>query len=191
MANYCVTLAEKLIPAADISEQISTAGKEASGTGNMKFMLNGALTVGTMDGANVEIYEEVGKDNIFIFGLSAQETARMYADHSYNPWTVYEYDNRIKRIMNSLVDGTFAPEYPDIFRDIYNSIIGRDEYFVLEDFASYVDIQEKVSQAYKDKDNWAKMAVINTAKSGKFSSDRTIREYASEIWNIKPLHIEI
>ena len=191
MANYCVTLAEKLIPAADISEQISTAGKEASGTGNMKFMLNGALTVGTMDGANVEIYEEVGKYNIFIFGLSAQETARMYADHSYNPWTVYEYDNRIKRIMNSLVDGTFAPEYPDIFRDIYNSIIGRDEYFVLEDFASYVDIQEKVSQAYKDKDNWAKMAVINTAKSGKFSSDRTIREYASEIWNIKPLHIEI
>lgn len=191
MANYCVTLAEKLIPAADISEQISTAGKEASGTGNMKFMLNGALTVGTMDGANVEIYEEVGKDNIFIFGLSAQETARMYADHSYNPWTVYEYDNRIKRIMNSLVDGTFAPEYPDIFRDIYNSIIGRDEYFVLEDFASYVDIQEKVSQAYKDKDNWAKMAVINTAKSGKFSSDRTIREYASEIWDIKPLHIEI
>lgn len=191
MANYCVTLAEKLIPAADISEQISTAGKEASGTGNMKFMLNGALTVGTMDGANVEIYEEVGKDNIFIFGLSAQETARMYADHSYNPWTVYEYDNRIKRIMNSLVDGTFAPEYPDIFRDIYNSIIGRDEYFVLEDFASYVDIQEKVSQAYNDKDNWAKMAVINTAKSGKFSSDRTIREYASEIWNIKPLHIEI
>ena len=191
MANYCVTLAEKLIPAADISEQISTAGKEASGTGNMKFMLNGALTVGTMDGANVEIYEEVGKDNIFIFGLSAQETARMYADHSYNPWTVYEYDNRIKRIMNSLVDGTFAPQYPDIFRDIYNSIIGRDEYFVLEDFASYVDIQEKVSQAYKDKDNWAKMAVINTAKSGKFSSDRTIREYASEIWNIKPLHIEI
>lgn len=191
MANYCVTLAEKLIPAADISEQISTAGKEASGTGNMKFMLNGALTVGTMDGANVEIYEEVGKDNIFIFGLSAQETARMYADHSYNPWTVYEYDNRIKRIMNSLVDGTFAPEYPDIFRDIYNSIIGRDEYFVLEDFASYVDIQEKISQAYKDKDNWAKMAVINTAKSGKFSSDRTIREYASEIWNIKPLHIEI
>ena len=191
MANYCVTLAEKLIPAADISEQISTAGKEASGTGNMKFMLNGVLTVGTMDGANVEIYEEVGKDNIFIFGLSAQETARMYADHSYNPWTVYEYDNRIKRIMNSLVDGTFAPEYPDIFRDIYNSIIGRDEYFVLEDFASYVDIQEKVSQAYKDKDNWAKMAVINTAKSGKFSSDRTIREYASEIWNIKPLHIEI
>ena len=191
MANYCVTLAEKLIPAADISEQISTAGKEASGTGNMKFMLNGALTVGTMDGANVEIYEEVGKDNIFIFGLSAQETARMYADHSYNPWTVYEYDNRIKRIMNSLVDGTFAPEYPDIFRDIYNSIIVRDEYFVLEDFASYVDIQEKVSQAYKDKDNWAKMAVINTAKSGKFSSDRTIREYASEIWNIKPLHIEI
>lgn len=194
MANYCVSLAEKLIPAADVSEQISTAGKEASGTGNMKFMLNGAVTIGTMDGANVEIYEEVGADNIIIFGLSSEETARMISEHSYNPWDVYHSDERVKRIMESLVDGTFSPSNPDIFRDIYYSLLGNDrsdEYFVLKDFASYVEAQERLEKMYKDKEAWAKMAVINTAKSGKFSSDRTIKEYAEEIWNLKPLHIEL
>lgn len=194
MANYCVSLAEKLIPAADVSEQISTAGKEASGTGNMKFMLNGAVTIGTMDGANVEIYEEVGADNIIIFGLSSEETARMSREHSYNPWDVYHSDERVKRIMDSLVDGTFSPSNPDIFRDIYYSLLGNDrsdEYFVLKDFASYVEAQERLEKMYKDKEAWAKMAVINTAKSGKFSSDRTIKEYAEEIWNLKPLHIEL
>ncbi len=194
MANYCVSLAEKLIPAADVSEQISTAGKEASGTGNMKFMLNGAVTIGTMDGANVEIYEEVGADNIIIFGLSSEETARMSREHSYNPWDVYHSDERVKRIMESLVDGTFSPSNPDIFRDIYYSLLGNDrsdEYFVLKDFASYVEAQERLEKMYKDKEAWAKMAVINTAKSGKFSSDRTIKEYAEEIWNLKPLHIEL
>ena len=194
MANYCVSLAEKLIPAADVSEQISTAGKEASGTGNMKFMLNGAVTIGTMDGANVEIYEEVGADNIIIFGLSSEETARMSSEHSYNPWDVYHSDERVRRIMESLVDGTFSPSNPDIFRDIYYSLLGNDrsdEYFVLKDFASYVEAQERLGKMYKDKEAWAKMAVINTAKSGKFSSDRTIKEYAEEIWNLKPLHIEL
>ncbi len=194
MANYCVSLAEKLIPAADVSEQISTAGKEASGTGNMKFMLNGAVTIGTMDGANVEIYEEVGADNIIIFGLSSEETARMISEHSYNPWDVYHSDERVRRIMESLVDGTFSPSNPDIFRDIYYSLLGNDrsdEYFVLKDFASYVEAQERLEKMYKDKEAWAKMAVINTAKSGKFSSDRTIKEYAEEIWNLKPLHIEL
>lgn len=194
MANYCVSLAEKLIPAADVSEQISTAGKEASGTGNMKFMLNGAVTIGTMDGANVEIYEEVGADNIIIFGLSSEETARMSSEHSYNPWDVYHSDERVRRIMESLVDGTFSPSNPDIFRDIYYSLLGNDrsdEYFVLKDFASYVEAQERLEKMYKDKEAWAKMAVINTAKSGKFSSDRTIKEYAEEIWNLKPLHIEL
>ena len=194
MANYCVSLAEKLIPAADVSEQISTAGKEASGTGNMKFMLNGAVTIGTMDGANVEIYEEVGADNIIIFGLSSEETARMSSEHSYNPWDVYHSDERARRIMQSLVDGTFSPSNPDIFRDIYYSLLGNDrsdEYFVLKDFASYVEAQERLEKMYKDKEAWAKMAVINTAKSGKFSSDRTIKEYAEEIWNLKPLHIEL
>ncbi len=194
MANYRVTLAEKLIPAADVSEQISTAGKEASGTGNMKFMLNGAVTIGTMDGANVEIHDEVGEENIIIFGLSSDETARMSRDHSYNPWDVYHSDERIKKVMESLVDGTFSPDNREIFRDIYNSLLGgdrSDEYFVLKDFASYVEAQERLERLYKNKDEWARMAVINTAKSGKFSSDRTIREYADEIWNLKPLHIEL
>jgi len=194
MANYCVTLAEKLIPAADISEQISTAGKEASGTGNMKFMLNGAITIGTMDGANVEIYEEVGDENIFIFGLTADETESMSINHSYNPWNVYNSDERVKRVVDSLIDGTFSKNNSDIFRGIYNSLLANnrsDEYFVLEDFASYVDTQRRIEEAYLDKDLWAKMAVINTAKSGKFSSDRTIREYAKDIWNLKPMHIEI
>ncbi len=194
MANYCVSLAEKLIPAADVSEQISTAGKEASGTGNMKFMLNGALTIGTMDGANVEIHEEVGDENIFIFGLSSDETESMAVNHSYNPWNVYNSDERVKRVVDSLVDGTFSPENHDIFRGIYNSLLASnrsDEYYVLKDFASYVETQKRIEETYKNQDLWAKMAVVNTAKSGKFSSDRTIREYANDIWNLKPMHINI
>ena len=194
MANYCVSLAERLIPATDVSEQISTAGKEASGTGNMKFMLNGAVTIGTMDGANVEIHDEVGEENIIIFGLSSEETARMSREHSYNPWDMYHSDERIRRVMDSLVDGTFAPDNPELFRGVFNSLLGSDrsdEYFVLKDFASYVEAQERLERIYKNKDEWARMAVINTAKSGKFSSDRTIREYAKEIWNLKPMRIEL
>ena len=194
MANYCVSLAERLIPAADVSEQISTAGKEASGTGNMKFMLNGAVTIGTMDGANVEIHDEVGEENIIIFGLSSEETARMSREHSYNPWDMYHSDERIRRVMDSLVDGTFAPDNPELFRGVFNSLLGSDrsdEYFVLKDFASYAEAQKRLERIYKNKDEWARMAVINTAKSGKFSSDRTIREYAKEIWNLKPMRIEL
>ena len=194
MANYCVSLAERLIPAADVSEQISTAGKEASGTGNMKFMLNGAVTIGTMDGANVEIHDEVGEENIIIFGLSSEETARMSREHSYNPWDMYHSDERIRRVMDSLVDGTFAPDNPELFRGVFNSLLGSDrsdEYFVLKDFASYAEAQERLERIYKNKDEWSRMAVINTAKSGKFSSDRTIREYAKEIWNLKPMRIEL
>ena len=194
MANYCVSLAERLIPAADVSEQISTAGKEASGTGNMKVMLNGAVTIGTMDGANVEIHDEVGEENIIIFGLSSEETARMSREHSYNPWDMYHSDERIRRVMDSLVDGTFAPDNPELFRGVFNSLLGSDrsdEYFVLKDFASYAEAQERLERIYKNKDEWSRMAVINTAKSGKFSSDRTIREYAKEIWNLKPMRIEL
>ena len=194
MANYCVSLAERLIPAADVSEQISTAGKEASGTGNMKFMLNGAVTIGTMDGANVEIHDEVGEENIIIFGLSSEETARMSREHSYNPWDMYHSDERIRRVMDSLVDGTFAPDNPELFMGVFNSLLGSDrsdEYFVLKDFASYAEAQERLERIYKNKDEWSRMAVINTAKSGKFSSDRTIREYAKEIWNLKPMRIEL
>ena len=196
MENYSVSLAEKLIPAADISEQISTASKEASGTGNMKFMLNGALTVGTMDGANVEIFEEVGKDNIFIFGMSSEEVIAKYKDNSYDPWSIYNMNQDARIVLNELINGTFSPEDPNLFRELYDSLLNgngnrADEYFVLADFEDYVRVQNEVDKAYKDKEKWAKMAIINTAKSGKFSSDRTIKQYAEEIWDIKPIHIEM
>ena len=193
MENYRVSLAERLIPAADVSEQISTAGKEASGTGNMKFMLNGALTVGTMDGANVEIYEEVGKDNIFIFGMSAEEVQAKYHDH-YDPWFNYNMNQEVRMALTSLIDGTFD-QNTDLFRELYDALLngcgGRaDEYFVLEDYADYARAQWDIDRAYRDQTKWAKMAIVNVAKSGKFSSDRTIRQYAEEIWDLKPLHIE-
>ncbi len=193
--NYRVSLAEKLIPAADVSEQISTASKEASGTGNMKFMLNGALTIGTLDGANVEMREEVGDDNIFIFGLTADEVIDTYAKNNYNPWDVYNLDGDIRGIMNDLVNGTID-ENTELFREIFDSLLNGyhgnrpDEYLVLKDFAAYKRAQEEINEAYKDQDKWAKMAIINVAKSGKFSSDRTIKEYADEIWNLKPVHVE-
>ena len=193
MENYRVSLAERLIPAADVSEQISTAGKEASGTGNMKFMLNGAVTVGTMDGANVEIYEEVGKDNIFIFGMSAEEVQAKYQTH-YDPWFIYNMNQEVRMALTSLIDGTFD-QNTDLFRELYDALLngfgGRaDEYFVLEDYADYARAQWDIDAAYRDQTKWAKMAIVNVAKSGKFSSDRTIRQYAEEIWDLKPLHIE-
>lgn len=189
LENYRVSLAEKLIPAADVSEQISTAGKEASGTGNMKFMLNGALTVGTMDGANVEIFEEVGKENIFIFGMTAEEVLAKYQDNSYDPWALYNMNQDIRMVLNELINGTFHKN-TEMFRELYDSLLngidGRpDQYFVLEDFASYAEVQKKVDTAYRNKKKWAEMAIINVAKSGKFSSDRTIAQYADEIWNLK------
>ncbi len=194
--NYRVSLAEKLIPAADVSEQISTASKEASGTGNMKFMLNGALTVGTLDGANVEMREEVGDENIFIFGLTADEVIDTYAKNNYNPWDVYNMDSDVRGVMNDLVNGTLN-DNTELFRELYNSLLNgingnrADEYLVLKDFAAYKKAQEKINEAYKDQDKWARMAILNVAKSGKFSSDRTIQQYADEIWNLKPVHVEM
>ncbi len=193
--NYRVSLAEKLIPAADVSEQISTASKEASGTGNMKFMLNGALTIGTLDGANVEMREEVGDDNIFIFGLTAKEVIDTYAENNYNPWDVYNFDGDVRGVMNALVNGTLD-ENTELFREIYNSLLNgingnrADEYLVLKDFAAYKAAQAKIDEKYKNREEWAKMAIMNVAKSGKFSSDRTIRQYADEIWNLKPVHVD-
>lgn len=194
MENYRVSLAEKLIPAADISEQISTAGKEASGTGNMKFMLNGALTIGTMDGANVEICEEVGRENIFIFGMSAEEVQQKYQG-GYDPWMVYNMNQEVRMALTSLIDGTFDPD-TNLFRELYDALLngcgGRaDEYFVLEDYADYVRAHWEIDRAYRDKERWAKMAIMNTAKSGKFSSDRTIRQYADEIWNLPTVDIKM
>ncbi|MDO4301949.1 MAG: glycogen/starch/alpha-glucan phosphorylase [Clostridia bacterium] len=194
--NYRVSLAEKLIPAADVSEQISTASKEASGTGNMKFMLNGAVTMGTLDGANVEIREEVGDENIFIFGMKADEVIAEYGKNDYNPWDIYNMNSDVRGVLNMLINGTLD-EDTELFREIYDALLNGyngsrpDEYFVLKDFASYAEAQEKVDEVYKDKEKWAKMAILNTAHSGKFSSDRTIKEYADEIWDLKPVHIEM
>ena len=194
--NYRVSNAEIIFAAADVSEQISTASKEASGTGNMKFMLNGAVTLGTMDGANVEIVEEVGEENAFIFGLSSDEVIAYEHNNEYNPREIYNTDSDIRAVLTQLVDETYAPGRPDEFRDIYNSLLdgqgGRpDMYFILKDFRSYADTQKKVGEAYKDTDKWAKMAMLNVAKVGKFSSDRTIEEYAKEIWKLEKVTVEV
>jgi len=196
MENYRVSLAEALIPAADLSEQISTAGKEASGTGNMKFMLNGAITIGTLDGANVEIFEEVGKDNIFIFGHTVSEIIRMSSENSYTPWDVYNMNQNVRGVMTSLINGEFS-EDPELYRELFESLLNgyggarADEYFILKDFQSYADTQALVNDAYADKSCWATSSILNTAKSGKFSSDRTIRQYANEIWNLKQTPIRV
>ncbi len=187
--NYNVSNAEIIFAAADVSEQISTASKEASGTGNMKFMLNGALTLGTMDGANVEIVEEVGREHAFIFGLSSDEVI-YYENHGgYDPMDIYRSDLKIRKVVDQLVDGTYA-EDTELFRPLYNSLLNTlstskaDTYFILKDFNSYAEAQKKVEAAYKDKENWAKSAMLNVACSGKFTSDRTIQEYVDEIWHL-------
>jgi starch phosphorylase len=184
--DYRVSLAEKIIPAADLSEQISTAGKEASGTGNMKFAMNGALTIGTLDGANIEIMEEVGKDNIFIFGLKAEDIEVMRNQGSYNPRDYYHRNPFLKRVMNSFNSNLFCPQEPDLFSSIYHSLLDHgDEYFHLADLQSYIEAQDKVGEEFKRRAVWARKAILNVARIGKFSSDRTIREYAREIWNIE------
>lgn len=194
--NYRVSNAEIIFAAADVSEQISTASKEASGTGNMKFMLNGALTLGTMDGANVEIVEEVGEENAFIFGMSSDEVIEYEHNGQYNPRDIYNTDPDIRAVLTQLVDGTYSPNNYDEFRDIYNSLLdgqgGRpDMYFILKDFRSYAEAQKRVEEAYRDTTGWARSAMLNVAKSGKFSSDRTIEEYAKEIWNLKKVKVEV
>ena len=194
--NYRVSNAEIIFAAADVSEQISTASKEASGTGNMKFMLNGALTLGTMDGANVEIVDEVGEENAFIFGLSSDEVIAYEQNGQYNPRDIYNIDSDIRAVMTQLVDGTYASGNLDEFRDIYNSLLdgngGRpDMYFILKDFRSYADAQKRVEEAYRDEEGWARSALLNVSKSGKFTSDRTIEEYAKEIWHLEKVKVEV
>lgn len=183
--DYRVSLAEKIIPAADLSEQISTAGKEASGTGNMKFAMNGALTIGTLDGANIEIGEEVGDDNIFIFGLKAEEINKMRSEDSYEPWTYYEENPYVQRVLDTFNSTLFCLDEPGLFEWLYQSLTTQDPYFHLADFQSYIDTQIQVGELFKQKSAWAEKAILNTARIGKFSSDRTISEYASEIWNIQ------
>ena len=194
--NYRVSNAEIIFAAADVSEQISTASKEASGTGNMKFMLNGALTLGTMDGANVEIVDEVGEENAFIFGLSSDEVIAYEQNGQYNPRDIYNIDSDIRAVMTQLVDGTYASGNLDEFRDIYNSLLdgngGRpDMYFILKDFRSYADAQKRVEEAYRDEEGWTRSALLNVSKSGKFTSDRTIEEYAKEIWHLEKVKVEV
>ncbi|MCQ2087344.1 MAG: glycogen/starch/alpha-glucan phosphorylase [Bacilli bacterium] len=184
--NYGVTLAEMIIPAADISEQISTAGKEASGTSNMKFMMNGAVTLGTMDGANIEIVEKAGEENAVIFGLRNEEVEKHNSQGDYNPWDYYNHDTRIKGVMDSLFAGEWAGYKHDKFRMIFDEIMNkRDEYYILADFDSYVKAQERAEEAYKDRLGWAKKCLMNIANSSHFSSDRTIGEYATEIWKLE------
>ena len=188
--NYRVSNAEIIFAASDVSEQISTASKEASGTGNMKFMLNGALTLGTMDGANVEIVEEVGKENAFIFGLSADEVINYENYGGYNPMEIFNNDQDIRKVLMQLINGTYAPEDPELFRPLYNSLLNTqstakaDTYFILKDFKPYAEAQKKVEAAYRDEKGWAKSAILNMASSGKFTSDRTIQQYVDEIWHL-------
>jgi starch phosphorylase len=186
LADYRVSLAERIFPAADLSQQISTAGTEASGTGNMKFALNGALTIGTMDGANVEIVEEVGAEDVFIFGLRAPEIEALKGRH--DPWRHYHADPELRRALDAISGGAFSRDQPDLFKPIVHSLLdGGDVYFLLADYADYIRCQERVAEAYRDETAWARRSIRNVAHMGKFSTDRTIREYATEIWGAKPV----
>jgi len=184
LPNYRVSLAQRIIPAADLSEQISTAGKEASGTGNMKLALNGSLTIGTLDGANVEIMEEVGADNIFIFGLTVDQVEALWAK-GYHPHEYYQADEELRAVIDWIGSNYFTPDEPGALASLKRSFLeGGDPFLCLPDFRSYSDAQVKVDEAYRDTARWARMAILNTARVGKFSSDRTIHEYAREIWNL-------
>ena len=194
--NYCVSNAEIIFAASDVSEQISTASKEASGTGNMKFMLNGAITLGTMDGANVEIVQEVGEENAVIFGLSADEVINYENNGGYNPKEIYNTDTELRMVMTQMINGYYSPQNTELFREIYNSLLEpnggerADQYFILKDFRSYADAQKRIEEMYRDEKRWARSAMLNVAKCGKFSSDRTIEEYVQDIWHLEKLTIK-
>ena len=187
LPNYCVSQAEKIIPAADLSEQISTAGMEASGTGNMKMSLNGALTIGTLDGANVEIMEAVGRENIFIFGLTAEEVIAVRAG-GYDPRQYYQNDLELQTALQMIGSGFFSPEQPDLFVPIVQALLDRGDYYMLlADYRPYVNTQEEVSRVFRNQDDWARRSIINTAQMGRFSSDRAVLEYADAVWGVQPL----
>jgi starch phosphorylase len=190
LEGFSVSLGERVYPAAELSEQISTAGKEASGTGNMKFAMNGALTIGTLDGANIEIREAVGADNFFLFGLTAEEVYALKRQ-GYNPMDYYNTNAELQEVIDRIASGYFSPENPDLFGPIVASLMHQDEYLLFADYQSYIECQERVTQAYRDQDNWTRMSILNTARMGFFSSDRTIREYCQDIWNLEPVKIEL
>ncbi len=192
LPDYRVSLAEAIIPAADLSEQISTAGMEASGTGNMKLMMNGALTVATYDGANVEILEEVGEENIYIFGLRAEEIRMMQQQGLYRPREIYEGNPRIRRVLDCFLNDRFSPQEPGLFRWIFDELVNRgDRFFHLADLPAYIEINERVTEDFQAPAVWTRKAILNTARSPKFSSDRTIHEYAREIWNLESFPPEL
>jgi starch phosphorylase len=186
--DYRVSLAERIIPAANLSEQISTAGKEASGTGNMKFAMNGALTIGTLDGANIEIREEVGEENIFIFGLKAEEIQGMRNQGTYDPRALYDSNPNLRRVMDAFRSDLFCKDEPGLFEWIFRTIVEQgDEYFHLADLPSYIDVQKSAEKEFRNKTIWTRKAILNVARIGKFSSDRTVSEYARDIWGIQPI----
>jgi starch phosphorylase len=188
LPNYRVSLAEKIFPASDLSEQISTAGKEASGTGNMKFQMNGALTIGTLDGANIEIREEVGEDNFFLFGLTAEQVQETRA-RGYRPSEYVAANRELKGVIDRIASNFFSPEAPGLYADLVRGLLDQDPYLLCADFEAYVACQDRAAKAYLDQEAWSRMAVVNIARSGKFSSDRTILEYAREIWRVDPVKV--
>jgi starch phosphorylase len=188
LKNYSVKFAQWVYPAADLSEQISTAGKEASGTGNMKFAMNGALTIGTLDGANVEIREEVGAENFFLFGLTEEEVVAKKRQ-GYNPRKYYENNAELKRVIDRIASGFFSHGDTQLFASLVAHLLHHDTYMLLADYQSYIECQDRVSQAYKDQEHWNRMAILNVARMGKFSSDRSIRDYCEDFWNVKPVKI--
>jgi len=185
LENYRVSFAEKIIPACDLSEQISTAGTEASGTGNMKFMINGGLTIGTLDGANVEMKEELHDKNIFIFGMTVEEVEAL-AKKGYKPREFYDKNAELRQCIDAIASGYFSPENPAQFRELTTHLLEHDRYMILADYESYIKCQEKVSEIYMNQEEWSRMCLMNIAAGGKFSSDRTIIEYAREIWGVEP-----
>jgi starch phosphorylase len=190
LPNYNVKVGQRVYPAADLSEQISLAGKEASGTGNMKFAMNGALTIGTLDGANVEIREEVGEENFFLFGLTVEEVQKMKSD-GYSPRVPYQMIESLREVLDSFVSGEFSHGDRNLFAPLHNSLLNEDEYLLLADYQSYIDCQDEVGAAYRDQDAWTRMSILNVARMGKFSSDRSIRDYCSDIWKAWPVKIEL
>ena len=188
--NFNVKNSRLIYPAADLSEQISTAGKEASGTGNMKFSMNGALTIGTLDGANVEIREEVGPENFFFFGLTAEEVYDLKS-RGYQARDIYETNDQLKAVIDLIASGHFSSGDPELFKPLVDSLLYHDEYLLFADYQSYVNCQDRVSKTYRDRDAWTRMSILNAARMGKFSSDRTIRQYCEEIWKVKPVPVSL
>jgi starch phosphorylase len=190
LSNFSVSLGERVYPAADLSEQISTAGLEASGTGNMKFALNGALTIGTLDGANIELRASVGAENFFLFGLTAEQVAAL-EEQGYNPWNYYNAYRELREAIARIASGYFSPDSLDLFRPIVDELLHRDKYLLCADYQSYLDCQKQVAAAYCDRENWTRRSILNVARTGQFSSDRTIWEYCQEIWQVQPVPVEL